>query len=127
MQYQFRQHYTREEARAMLPQIRQWLQKIGPLRHLLVHYDEQVNALVATGVDAGGELVNRSIRSFAQIKDLLREFTRRDIQIKDLERGLIDFPAILGGKEVFLCWEQDEEDIEYWHDLTSGYAGREKL
>jgi len=40
---------------------------------------------------------------------------------------LIDFPAIIGGNEVFLCWEQDEEDIEFWHDLESGYAGRERL
>ena len=61
------------------------------------------------------------------LEDSLREFQKREIQIKDLDRGLIDFPAILGGKEVFLCWEQDEEDIEFWHDLNSGYAGRERL
>ena len=53
---------------------------------------------------------------------LLQEFQRREIQIKDLERGLIDFPALIGGKEVFLCWEQDEEDIEFWHELDAGYA-----
>jgi hypothetical protein len=58
---------------------------------------------------------------------VLLEFQQREIQIKDLERGLLDFPAIIGGKEVFLCWEQDEEDIEYWHDLDAGYAGREHL
>jgi hypothetical protein len=127
MSYQFRKHYTREEARALLPEIREWLQKIAPARQLLAHYDEQLSGLLATGVDAGGELVNRSVKTLAQIKDLLQEFARRDIQIKDLDRGLIDFPAILGGKEVFLCWEQDEEDIEFWHDLTSGYAGRERL
>ena len=51
------------------------------------------------------------------------EFQRREIQVKDIDRGLIDFPALLGGKEVFLCWEQDEEDIEFWHDLDAGYAG----
>ena len=58
---------------------------------------------------------------------LLREFESREIQLKDLERGLIDFPAIIGGREVFLCWEQDEDDIEFWHDLETGYAGRERL
>ena len=40
---------------------------------------------------------------------------------------LIDFPAIIGGREVFLCWEQDEDDIEFWHDIDAGYAGRERL
>jgi hypothetical protein len=44
-----------------------------------------------------------------------------------LARGLVDFPALLGGKEVFLCWESDEDDIEFWHDLESGYGGRERL
>ncbi len=51
----------------------------------------------------------------------------REIQLKDPQRGLIDFPAIREGREVFLCWKQDEDDIEYWHDLDAGYAGREKL
>ena len=55
------------------------------------------------------------------------EFQRREIQVKDIDRGLMDFPAIIGGKEVFLCWEQDEEDIEFWHELDAGYAGRERL
>ena len=43
------------------------------------------------------------------------------------ERGLLDFPAIIGGKEVFLCWESDEESVEFWHDLEAGFGGRERL
>jgi hypothetical protein len=39
----------------------------------------------------------------------------------------VDCPAIIGGKEVFLCWEQEDEDIEFWHDIESGYGGRERL
>ena len=61
------------------------------------------------------------------MREVLQEFQAREIQIKDLDRGLIDFPAIIGGREVFLCWEQDEDAIEYWHDLDTGFAGREKL
>ncbi|HEY5911947.1 MAG TPA: DUF2203 family protein, partial [Verrucomicrobiae bacterium] len=67
------------------------------------------------------------VRVMAGLKTVLLEFHRREIQVKDLDRGLIDFPALLGGKEVFLCWETGEEDIEYWHDLETGYAGRERL
>ena len=65
--------------------------------------------------------------ALSDLKEVLLEFKARQIQLKDIERGLIDFPAIIGGKEVFLCWEQDEEDVEFWHDLESGYAGRERL
>ena len=61
------------------------------------------------------------------IEQVLLEFQRREIQVKDLGRGLVDFPALIDGREVFLCWEQDEDDIEFWHELDTGYAGRERL
>jgi len=61
------------------------------------------------------------------MRSLLREFSSREIMIKDLERGLVDFPSILAGREVFLCWERGEPDVEHWHDLDSGYAGREQI
>jgi hypothetical protein len=60
-------------------------------------------------------------------QEILGEFERGEIQLKDIERGLIDFPAFVGGKEVFLCWEKSEADVEFWHDLDTGYAGRECL
>jgi hypothetical protein len=75
----------------------------------------------------GGGSVNAWVRILADLESVLVEFQRREIQVKDLDRGLLDFPAIVGGKEVFLCWEQDEEDVEFWHDLDAGYAGRERL
>ena len=61
------------------------------------------------------------------MQQILGEFQRRTIILKDLSRGLVDFPAIVGGREVFLCWEFGEDGIEFWHDLDSGYGGREKL
>jgi hypothetical protein len=125
--HQFRQHYTRDEAAALLPQVRQWLQRLVELRDRMVKLDPRVAKLLAEGRDAGGDTVNELVRLFAQSKQVLGEFHRREIQIKDLDRGLIDFPAIIGGREVFLCWEQDEDDIEFWHDLDAGYAGRERL
>ena len=127
MTFQFRKHYTRDEARALLPQIRRRLKALTDSRARLRKFDEQFSERLPEGGDLGGAQVNRWIETLAEIKDLLTEFHRREIQIKDLDRGLIDFPAILKGKEVFLCWEQDEEDIEFWHDLESGYAGRERL
>jgi hypothetical protein len=87
----------------------------------------RLGQLLAGGVDAGGEMVQNWIKSLCRIKKLLGKFQAREIQIKDLERGLVDFPTMLGGKEVFLCWEQDEEDIEFWHELDRGYSERERL
>ena len=81
----------------------------------------------AGGDDICGESVNSLVRMLAECKDVLGEFRSREIQIKDVSRGLIDFPSLRDGREVFLCWEKDDDDIEFWHDLDSGFAGREKI
>jgi hypothetical protein len=127
MDLQFRKHYTRDEARALLPQVRQWLKELQDSRNRMAQQDKRIAQILAGGYDAGGDLVNQWLRTVVQTKGVLQHFAKHEIQVKDLDRGLIDFPAILGGREVFLCWEQDEEDIEFWHDLDTGYAGRERL
>jgi hypothetical protein len=127
MAYQFQKHYTRDQARELLPQIRQWLDRAARLQAELERFEGRLNGLMSPGCDLGGSLVNSWVRTIADSEEVLLEFRRRDIQLKDVERGLIDFPAIIGGHEVFLCWEKDEEDIEFWHELDAGYAGRERL
>ncbi len=123
----FEKHYTVEEARQLLPDLRQWLNRLNLLRKKIALYDEQSGAMLRSGDDLGGNRVNQWISDYSEFKALMKEFSSREIQIKDLERGLVDFPAVIGGKEVFLCWEQDDEDIEFWHDLEGGFAGREHL
>jgi hypothetical protein len=127
MKYQFQKHYTREEAGVLLPQIRQWLAKLNHLRKDLERFDKRLRGMAEQGNDLGGETVNGWIRALADMQETLAEFQRREIFIKDLERGLLDFPAIIGGREVFLCWESDEEAVEFWHDLETGFGGRERL
>src|SRR5215471_13140678 len=122
MSHQFKKHYTRDEARALLPQLRKWLDRLARLREELQKLELRVDGIMEPGCDAGGQTVNRWVKTMADMRELLLEFDSRQIQIKDIERGLIDFPALIGGREVFLCWEKDEEDIEFWHDLDSGYA-----
>jgi hypothetical protein len=127
MEHRFEKHYTSEEANALLPQIRNWLARLNRLREDLHHFEKRLSGLTAQGNDIGGETVNNWIRALADMQEILSEFQRREIFIKDLERGLLDFPAIVGGREVFLCWEQDEEQVEFWHDLETGFGGRERL
>jgi hypothetical protein len=127
MAYQYKKHYTLAQARNLLPRIREWLAQLEQLRVQLRRSDEKVSALMEQGGDLGGKDVNAYVRQMAAIRELLREFQRRDILVKDIQRGLVDFPAIREGREVFLCWEKDEDDIGFWHDLDSGYQGREPL
>ncbi len=127
MPHRFRQHYTREQARALLPKVRTWLSHLNEQRALVEKLEQRLEHLAQTRQDIGGETVNRYVKSLAAMQEVFREFHRRDLQLKDLRRGLVDFPAFVGGKEVFLCWEQDEDDIEFWHDLEAGYVGRQPL
>ena len=127
MKHRYKKHYTREEANALLPDIRRWLQKLGQSYQAMGKLEKRLSGMVSQGGDVGGEQVNQYVKTLVDIKEVLDEFQVREIFIKDATRGLIDFPAIIGGKEVFLCWEQDEETVEFWHDLETGFAGRERL
>lgn len=127
MAHLFKKHYTRDEARSLLPTLRQWLNQLADLREKGSRQEERLRGLMGQGSDLGGSMVNAWARTLIEVNEILAEFYRREIQIKDLDRGLVDFPALIGGKEVFLCWEKDEDDIEFWHELDSGFAGREPL
>lgn len=123
----FRRHYTAEQARALLPKLRSWLEELLELRDRLSEQEEAMAGARPVGVDLGGPEVNSWVKVLADFRSILFEFHQREILIKDLERGLVDFPAIHNGREVFLCWEKAEDDIGFWHELDSGFAGREPL
>lgn len=127
MERRFSKHYSVAEARALLPQLRTWFHQLQRLRRDLASYDQSTEPRLTEGDDFGGGKVNQWIRNLSAFKELLEEFNQREIQVKDIDRGLVDFPAIQAGREVFLCWELEEDDITHWHDLDSGYAGRERL
>lgn len=82
---------------------------------------------LAHGEDLGGEGVDHLARLLAEVRQIRSRFRQHEIQVKDLDRGLVDFPALLAGREVFLCWEQGEEDIEFWRELDGGDAGRQPV
>ncbi|MBA4148354.1 MAG: DUF2203 domain-containing protein [Verrucomicrobia bacterium] len=125
--FQFKKHYTIEEARALLPQVRKWLELLNHCRQRIEQLEKRFEGLLAEGYDAGGDSVNQYIRTLSELRAVLVEFHTREIQVKDVERGLIDFPSLRQGREVFLCWESDDDDIEHWHELDSGFAGREPI
>ena len=127
MTFKFSKHYTLSEARALLPQIREWLAQIEIFQQRLAELDIRVRSLASTGQDVGGDTVNNTVKLRADLHNVAQEFTSRGIQIKDLKRGLVDFPALRDGKEIFLCWEKGENEIEFWHEVDSGYSGRERL
>ena len=120
--------FSLEEANSMLPELSKKLVRIRQLYSDVAEMREQATA-AASASEFGGGMKGGSgyVRSLYEIGKITTEINAAGVQLKDYTRGLIDFPAIIGGKEVFLCWEQDEDDIEFWHDLDTGYAERERL
>lgn len=120
-----RKHFTVEEANRTLPFVR------GVVSDVVRHYEE-LCALYETCRTAEGELAPEELqnarRRYALITDRLAEFNedldKVGCQLKDYRLGLVDFPAILDGREVLLCWRLGEERIEHWHEVDGGYANR---
>lgn len=89
-----------------------------------VGYREDGALIMAADYQSAQSTIERTVRE----ADALIEGIHKDgMLIKDLERGLVDFPAIIHGRDVLLCWELGEPSVSYFHDYTSGYSGRQKI
>jgi hypothetical protein len=85
-------------------------------------------ALGAIDVATGGAWPGRTVaRATLDLQRALVELQAADIVVRDVGRGLVDFPALRAGEEIYLCWLVDEAEIEHWHELDAGFAGRRRL
>jgi hypothetical protein len=66
-------------------------------------------------------------RVAGELAATIDEVTELGVQVKDVEEGLVDFPALRRGETVLLCWKLGEDEIRYWHTLDGGFAGRQEL
>jgi hypothetical protein len=90
--------------------------------------DEARRALSTATPGNGGGIPGRQVgEAFLALRDGLAELQELGVILRDLHRGLIDFPAMLEGREVYLCWESGEGEVGHWHDLEGGFAGRHPL
>lgn len=124
---QHERHYTLEQANAALGFA---LERIERLRAARVQLgDEEARAaLSAAGPGNGGGEPGKVVsEAFLELRTALVELQEMDIVLRDLERGLIDFPSIRDGREVYLCFEEGEDEIGYWHGPEEGFGGREPI
>ena len=127
-------YYTVKEANTMLPQLTRLLVKMQA--------EARQHGMVQTRV----EDVTKTVKSngyhnpiedplVAQVSEALTEAIREglaqlaewSIELKDISIGLVDFPAMRDGREVYLCWKLGELQVGFWHDLDTGFAGRQPL
>ena len=124
----FEKHFSLVEARRELPELRRIFGRVRELLAVLKKGKleaERIQTLIRSNghgsshPDFGAQI--------AELQLLVATVGDKGIDIKDIERGLIDFPHLRDGEEVFLCWLYDEEDIQFWHTLEGGFAGRTPL
>jgi hypothetical protein len=127
--------YTLEEARALLPEV---IPTVTRLRDAYVELRARRATFAAEtrGASGDGQLLanpwekgdeTRLERMGEQLKQSAEALERWGIEVKDPERGLIDFYSEREGRTVYLCFLLGEHDIEYWHELAGGFAGRQAL
>ena len=120
-------HYTLEDANAALGWVQDAIATLRTARQGLSD-EEAREALAEAGPQNGGGDPGRVVsEAFLQLRDALARLQEAEVVLRDLDRGLVDFPAIRDDREVYLCWVEGEDEIGYWHDLEAGFAGREPL
>ena len=121
--------FTIDEANQLLPVIEPKLRAIQSGYARIANLRESARA-AAVASEFGGGMPGGSkyVKSLYEIGKLTTEMHELGVQLKDYSRGLIDFPSMRGGRVVLLCWELGEGDrIEWWHEVESGFAGRQPL
>ena len=120
-------HYTLEEANAALGWVGDTIRELREARERLGD-EEARDALAESGPQNGGGEPGRVVsRAFLELRSALNRLEDAEVVLRDIDRGLVDFPSLHDGREVYLCWLEGEAAIGYWHDLEEGYAGRRPL
>lgn len=128
-------YFDREAAEALLPDVEPLLREIQRLREQLVEVEERAAGLQARTVGNGHlrddeiDAVLGGARSIGdEIGERLRQIDAMGVLVKDLDSGLIDFPTLRDGREVYLCWRLGEGGrIAWWHEIEAGFSGRQPL
>jgi hypothetical protein len=120
-------HFSREEANALLPQLTALLSQLQEAKDELTDTEAHEALSEAASTNGGGEQGRQVGVAFLEVRRILETVEQAGIVLRDIDQGLVDFPALMGGREVYLCWELGEDEVGYWHDLEGGYGGREPL
>lgn len=117
--------YNKLTANELLPEVRERLQTLREVYQEVSRYRAAVALRSHTnGGDPKGSAWAEQSR---RLEEELEWFNDRSISVKDIEQGLVDFPSVIDGRDVLLCWMDPEPEVAFWHTLEAGFAGRQPL
>ena len=128
--------FTLDEAQSMIPVLEGLLRTAIDGKKLIEEADAELQAVSHRIFLSGGLFVDvvhmarrRAEREKAvqRVKDTVHEIDAIGVQVKDLDVGLLDFPCVVNGEVILLCWKLGEDKITHWHSTTEGFAGRKPI
>lgn len=121
-------YFTLEEANALLPELSPLVGRLLELRARVSHNSRAIGEVLSDlRSDVGGPGASRLVKEFEEIESLVKRIQSYGCVMKSLEAGLLDFLCERDGRDVFLCWRYGESAIMYFHELHSGYQGRQPV
>ena len=121
-------HFSVEEANALLPRIRSIVESVLAARQRILDAQPEVWPALEKAIGNGGsKKAGALIEDFKKVENGVKAIQEMGAVVKDINAGLIDFPSLRGELEVFLCWRYDEPAVAYWHELHTGFAGRQAI
>lgn len=129
-------YFTLDEAQSLLPLLESLLKRAIEAKRGAEEIEQEFrdlgqNIFLSGGMFLQVERLRRRRKTLdahaQQAKDLVAEIDAIGVQVKDLDTGLLDFPCLIDGETVLLCWKMGESRIEFWHTLEGGFAGRQPL
>ena len=122
------QYFTLEEANETLNFIRPLMDEVQRIRQkVLQNQPEAWPAVEKAAGNGGNRALSNMVQDFEKFDVLIHEIQATGVLIKDINLGLLDFPALKDGREVYLCWKYGEGEIAFWHEIEAGFAGRQPI
>lgn len=120
--------FTLSEANRLLPQLQSHLGAVKQGKSVLMQTREEIQRASSKAPFGGGSAVGvLYIQALQQISANLQAIQEMGVLVKDVDMGLCDFPYLLDGRTVYLCWKLGEREIRWWHEITTSYKDRHPL
>jgi hypothetical protein len=121
-------YFTLQEANETLDIIRPLIDEVQKIREaILRNQPEAWPAIEKSAGNGGNRALSNMVQDFEKLDALVHQIQDMDVLIKDINLGLLDFPALRDGREVYLCWQYGEGEIAFWHEVEEGFAGRQSI
>lgn len=121
-------YFTLPQAKETLDHIRPLMDEVQAIRKtILEKQPEAWPAIEKSAGNGGNRALSSMVQDFEKLEALVHRIQETGALIKDINLGLLDFPAMKDEREVYLCWQYGEEDIAFWHEIEAGFAGRQPI